>query len=161
MRSLLIICISVILVLTNCDTKPDTCKDQSNWRLRIAFYSVIVNNNLKTIQDSTLRSFTAQYTSQPDTNHMSGSNLPLAQNSDTSKFSVSINGKNSFVLWVVYKRDRFFENYTCGFRTNFVLDTVYTDRQICDSIKIVQPNITDAYQENCRIYLNRDTTLYP
>jgi hypothetical protein len=152
MRVLLTICISVAILFAGCDTKPDTCTDQSAWRLRIGFYSATVNPNYTTIKDSIPRSFSAQ----SDTTTA----LPLLQNSDTSKFSISINGKQNAVLYVVYKHYRVFENYTCGFRTNFVLDTVYTDHQVCDSIIIVQPNITNANQENCRFYLNRDTTRY-
>ena len=158
MRIVLIYCISIVFLFVACNTIPDSCKEQSAWQLRIGFKKVKIAGSLKTVKDSTFRSFIAQYISHPDTNVFKTPSLPLAQGSDTSKFSININKNGIHTLYVVYKRDRTFENYTCGFRTNFTLDTIYTIPKICDSIIIVQPNITDVYQENCRFYFNSDTT---
>jgi hypothetical protein len=162
MQRLLVLSILFIVILSGCDSKPDTCKEQSAWQFRIGFKKVsVANNNVKTVKDSAIRSFIAlyMYKNLLDTNILSKS-LPLAQASDTSIFLFNLNGKGIDTLCVIYKRERIFENYTCGFRTNFIIDTVYTKPIICDSIVIVQPNITDVYQENCRFYLNNDSTKY-
>jgi len=155
MRSVLLVCLSIVVFFVGCDTKPDTCKEQSAWQLRIGFYSAKLVGNIQTSKDTVLRSFTARLIIQPDS--VLGRSLPLRQNADTSVYSILINGKLSASFYAVYKRELAFENYTCGFRTNFLLDTVYTIPKICDSITIVQPNITDVYQENCRFYFNGDT----
>jgi len=158
MRSVLLVCLSIVVFFVGCDTKPDTCKEQSAWQLRIGFYSAKTVGNIQTSKDTVLRSFTARLIIQPDS--VFGRSLPLRQNADTSVYSILINGKLSASFYAVYKRELAFENYTCGFRTNFFLDTVYTIPTICDSITIVQPNITDVYQENCRFYLSHDSTKY-
>ena len=158
MRSVLLVCLSIVVFFVGCDTKPDTCKEQSAWQLRIGFYSAKLVGNIQTSKDTVLRSFTARLIIQPDS--VFGRSLPLRQNADTSVYSILINGKLSASFYAVYKRELAFENYTCGFRTNFFLDTVYTIPTICDSITIVQPNITDVYQENCRFYLSHDSTKY-
>lgn len=163
MRIIVLYCIAFILFFNACATKPDTCKEQKSWMLHIGFKKVKIVSTLKTIQDTTLRSFTSQYISESGvkldtTLKNTSAGFHLSQHADTSIFAINVNGKMSSTLYVVYKRDRVFENYTCGFRTNFVLDTIYTSPQICDSIIIVQQNITDVYQENCRFYFNSDTT---
>lgn len=168
MRIVVVYCILFVLLLAACVTKPDTCKEQSSWQLHIGFKKIKVVSTLNTIKDSALRSFRTKLISRYDTTVWDVSSstrksisFPLIQSSDTSVFSVNLNGKKASTLYVIYKRNRTFENYSCGFRTSFQLDTVYTDPPICDSIIIVQPNITDVYQENCRFYLNNDSTLYP
>ena len=159
MRSILFVCFSMIILFVGCDTKPDTCKEQSAWQLRVGFYSAKLVGNIQTSKDTVLRSFTARLIIQPDSIFKKPS-FPLLQSADTSVYSLLINGKLSASFYAVYKRELAFENYTCGFRTNFLLDTVYTIPKICDSITIVQRNITDVYQENCRFYLSHDSIKY-
>jgi len=151
--------------LVGCNVKPDTCKEQSAWQMRIGFKKIsylrlTANDSIKVVKDSTVRSFIARFVTFFDTTVFQAPSLPLAQTRDTSVFLFNMNGKGIDSLIVIYKRNHIFENYKCGFRTDFVLDKIYTSPVIYDSIVIVQPNITDVYQENCRIYLNNDSTKY-
>jgi hypothetical protein len=157
MRNFIIVCLSICLLLPGCDTKPDTCREQSAWQLGLGFYNVTFSGTYKSVKKVTLKSFLAKCTILSDTYTFKNDSLPLLQSRDTTVYSITINGKSTANLYVVYKRDKIFENYKCGFRTNFQLDTLYTNPEICDSISIVQPNITDVYQENCRFYFNSDT----
>src|SRR6266542_5967483 len=148
MRIVVVYCILFVLFLAACVTKPDTCKEQSAWQLHVGFKKIKVVSTLNTMKDSTVRSFISQYISEPNIKpdtavKKTTAGFHLSQSSDTSIFSIILNGKKPSKLYVIYKRNRTFENYSCGFRTSFQLDTVYTDTPICDSIIIVQPNITD------------------
>ncbi len=143
-----------IVILVGCSIKPDTCKEQSAWQMGLTFKQVVIKNNVRSVKDSTLKSFYAVCTNKTDTGGFKTPSLALAQTSDTTSFRITLNGKANATMYVIYKRDRIFENYKCGFRTNFILDTVYTSPVIYDSIIIVQPNITDVNQENCRFYLS-------
>ncbi len=150
-------CLALIFLLTGCDTKPDTCKEQSAWTMRVGFYKVDTVKGIRAIKDSVLRLVVVHTDSLRRVNVV---NFELYQSVDTTLFSMTVNNMPSATLYAIYKRERIFENYKCGFRTNFFLDTLYTVPQICDSIIIVHPNITDVHQENCRFYFNNDSTKY-
>jgi hypothetical protein len=158
-KLLLLAVISFFLVA--CDETPDTCKSQSARKMEIDFYAS--KHGKVAVKDSTVPSIVAIHQAFDDTVTISKKtsiNLPLSQLCDSSIFDVTINYTKKVTLYVYYKRDMIFENYTCGFRYNFTLDTVYSVPQFCDSIKIVQSYVSDVTEENCRFYFNHDTTMY-
>jgi len=156
----LVFFLAIVLLLAGCDIKPDTCREQSSWALRVGFYRVDTTGGVITPKDSALRYILINSdNSILDSSGLAKVSLGLYQSRDTTKFSITLNAWRSATLYAVYQHERVFENYKCGFRTNFFLDTIYTVPKICDSIIIVYPNITDVYQENCRFYLNRDSTV--
>jgi hypothetical protein len=152
---------AILFVLAACDEKPDTCESQAARKMEIYFYSS--KHGKVAANDSTITSFVAIHQAFKDTVSVSKKtniNLPLSQLSDTSVFDVTINQTKKVTLYVCYKRDLIFENYKCGYRYNFDIDTIFAVPQFCDSIKIIQSYVSDVTQENCRFYFNRDTTLY-
>lgn len=161
MRYLLIATIVGLLFVFGCDTMPDTCKDQSSRQLRVVFKYVTFKDSVtKQVTNVNFANSYIQFVNSPDSNKFTKPNLPLAQNSDTSVFSFFTSNFEFAKLKAFYKPKRVFENYTCGFRTNFTLDSVSfkfassSDTTFCDSIRIVNPTIDDVYKENCWIYLS-------
>jgi Family of unknown function (DUF6452) len=159
----LIFCSIIVSFFASCDIKPDTCKDQSAWTVKNFFYKVEIVNGVRTVSDSTLSDVLVKkdaLTLINDTSGLQMVGLELMQSVSKTIFDIKINKMPSAKLYAVYKAETIFENYKCGFRTNFFLDSLYTVPRIFDSIIIVNPNITDVYQENCRFYFNNDSAKY-
>lgn len=164
MRYLLIATIVGLLFVFGCDTMPDTCKDQSSRQLRVVFKYVTFKDSVtKKVSNGDFLNYYIQFVNNPDSNKLTKPNLPLAQNSDSSVFSFIRSNSKFARLKAFYKPNKVFENYTCGFRTNFTLDSVFfelihdsssSDTIVYDSIRIVNPTIDDVYKENCWIYLS-------
>jgi hypothetical protein len=164
MRYLLIASIVGLFFVFGCDTMPDTCKDQSSRQLRIVFKYVTFKDSVtKSVTNRSFAYSYIQFRNNPDSNKLTIPNLPLAQNADTSVFSFFTSNTELARIKAFYKPKRVFENYTCGFRTNFSLDSISfelihnstpSDTITCDSIRIVNPTIDDVYKENCWIYLS-------
>lgn len=150
-----------LFFLVACDEQPETCKAQSARKMEIDFYSSAHDD--VAADDSTVTSLVAIHQAFSDTVSIAKKTsieLPLSQLADSSVFDVTINQTKKVTLYVYYKRELIFENYKCGFRYNFDLDTIFSVPQFCDSIKIIQSYVSDITQENCRFYFNYDTTKY-
>jgi hypothetical protein len=139
-----------------CDVKPDTCRDQESRTLKMGFYSVAVTGSKRTVTEVALGKVVINtYTLRK----VSKLAMSMFQEKDSIAFLCAI-GKTDTVnlsqtpVYITYIPDRVFENYKCGFRTNFILKSVKADTAVFDSIKIAQPYITDVYQENFKFYLN-------
>lgn len=79
-------------------------------------------------------------------------NLLLNQEVDTSKFEIILDG-NKDTLDIISRRDIHFISYECGFITNFNIDTIINrSNNFIDSIKVLQPSVTVADDENIKIY---------
>jgi len=176
----LLLYFAFIFLLIGCNIKPDTCKDQSSRTMKIGFYSTSGTGSRRILTDGLLTKIKITRGSLvvQDTAGLSKLALPLLQGTnkegndiDSLAFSISmsitLNNKKTVALtpvtlYTIYKQDRIFENYKCGFRTNFILDKVYASpKDIFDSIIIVQPYISDVYQENCKLYFSNDSTKHP
>jgi hypothetical protein len=151
---------TVFSVMTACNEKPDTCEEQSGRQLIFGFYSVQKTTGKSIVRDSIVSGFSAVVFSTSDSlikkGNIKSSALPLSQLTDTCAFTLHINDKD-IGLFVRYRKDLIFENYTCGFRTNFILDTLFTSPAFFDSIVITHSTITDVNLENCKFYFTRHT----
>lgn len=77
---------------------------------------------------------------------------------DTTFFKIRIKDSVEIIrqdhLIVIYKRPPpIFVSYDCGFRNEFTLDTLWSQSGF-DSLKIIQPKISNLNDINCKIYLN-------
>lgn len=152
---------ALVFLTMGCDIKPDTCKDQSAWTMKIGFYDVTVSGTKRATSERQLSylKITDDGSVIQNARKVSKIAMALFQEKDSMAFDFTIGKSDTVTLSnttvnVIYKPDRIFENYKCGFRTNFYLNKIEADTSIFDSITIVQPLITDVYQENCKFYIN-------
>jgi hypothetical protein len=135
-------------------------------KINLSFYKRVVISGKSTLQSVTISPVVVQGIGQTDFLYPTGSDtafskisLPLAQMNDTSVFNINLHGWAD-QLNVVYKRKNVFVNYDCGFRTEYILDTVWFSIHPQDTILINQTQryVSTSLLENCKILL--DTTFH-
>jgi hypothetical protein len=93
--------------------------------------------------------------------------LPLSQLKDTSVFDIKIiheRTKEDYKLdnyTLIYKRSKVFINYDCGFRTDFVIDTIIPALNAFDSLYFNTRVVTDANEEHIKIFYRLQDVVTP
>ena len=148
---------SVILPACNTD---NICNEKTISLLKVGFYCRYYSNDRYLTKDSIisisgLNCVGSNFPLIYDTTvNVSKLYLPLSQNADSSTFEIVLD-KYTDRYTVKYKRNRVFINYDCGFRTDFILDTLTSMDNRIDSIIINKSLVTETDDEHIKIYFYR------
>lgn len=168
---IIIICMAFVVLLAACNTDK-ICNENRTTYLRIGFYGIQkVNNAIEkgTIDSIKITVFGIGRADSLIYNKVETSEivLPLAQSKDTSVFDVTYSHARTNAVWqndnyiLVYKRSKVFVNYECGFRTDFVIDTIISTHNAIDSLYFNTRTVTDAKEEHIKIFFRLPDVVTP
>jgi hypothetical protein len=159
LKFLIFLYVTGMFVLPACNTE-DICNENTITTLKLGFYCRYYSNDRYLTKDSVISISELslkgldKYLVLDTVYKTSKLYLPLSGNADSSVFSILLD-KYSDEYLVKYTRNRVFINYDCGFRTDFTIDTIISVDNRFDSVVISNPLVTDADDENIKIYFYR------
>lgn len=157
---------AVLFFSTSCNVSDEVCRKEKNSRLKVGFYTAILNSSTGNYTLSTLSidSLTVNGVDSlgnimdsvlyNNSKNLSSIKLPLNKFSNESKFIIRFNDSIQDTLTVFHTNYDQYLSFECGIIRNHLIDTVLITNHFVDSVKIEEHNVSTIDAEHLQIFHN-------